>query len=605
MSAPRASGPPPLDTRVDRRSFLSRMAGLSAAGAGTLVVPFRAGADEVERVAPNGYRTLPPDAGGGGLRARSSLIRFPRLSLNRVESLIQQVTEPAELTLAEAAALIHSGRLSSTELVESCLDRIRRLDPVLQAFNTVLDREALAEARVADDQARGGPLQGIPLAVKDNFYTAGVRTTANSLIFEDFVPSWDATVVARLKAAGAIVLGKTQMGPLATTRATTPSGDPTTANAWAPFDPEVEPGGSSSGSATAVAGRLATSSTGTQTGGSITSPSNAQGLTGIKPTMGRVSLHGVIPLTYTRDHAGPIARDALDAAIVLQAMAGPDRLDPRTLGLPPVPDYVLAAEPLFSKGSPRLRWPTTIGVIPGYTVADREQEEGEWEPPAGRRRPEETPEERERRLVRRRARAAAEVTARSAMLETFGRLGARVVEVPLPDEWEPLTSRSFNNARLVERGEAFLEHLQRDVRLFGVSLSPWINGLLLSGDEYLRAQRARVMLLRRVLDDVFSRCDVVVQTTPIPFDMMGLPLIAFPIGMESGPGTKRPVGAMLGGAPFGEERLLSVVAAFQAATDWHKRRPADPDPGGSGRSLIPADLAPRRIDALDVMELTQ
>ena len=131
-----------------------------------------------------------------------------------------------------------------------------------------------------------------------------------------------------------MILGKTQMGTLATTRATTPDGEVTTVNAWTPDAPAYDPGGSSSGSATATAGRLACSSIGTQTGGSITSPSNQQGLTGLKPTMGRTSLYGVIPLTYSRDNAGPLARDALDAAIMTQVMAGPDPKDPRTQGLP-------------------------------------------------------------------------------------------------------------------------------------------------------------------------------------------------------------------------------------------------------------------------------
>ena len=130
------------------------------------------------------------------------------------------------------------------------------------------------------------------------------------------------------------MLGKTQMGPLATTRATTPDGVVTTVNAWTPTNPNIDPGGSSTGTATAVAGRMATSGIGTQTGGSITAPSNAQNLTGLKPTMGRVSLHGIIPLSYTRDHPGPLARDAKDAAIMLTAMAGEDPDDPRTQGLP-------------------------------------------------------------------------------------------------------------------------------------------------------------------------------------------------------------------------------------------------------------------------------
>ncbi len=167
----------------------------------------------------------------------------------------------------------------------------------------MLADEARAAARSLDLRGEKPPLFGAPIAVKDNYYTAGVRTTANSYIFEDFVPTFDATGVARLKAAGAIIIGKTQMGPLATTRATTPDGVVTTVNAWTPNTPSVNPGGSSTGSATAVAGRMAASSVGTQTGGSITGPSTALGLTGVKPTMGRTSIYGIIPLSYTREDA--------------------------------------------------------------------------------------------------------------------------------------------------------------------------------------------------------------------------------------------------------------------------------------------------------------
>jgi Asp-tRNA(Asn)/Glu-tRNA(Gln) amidotransferase A subunit family amidase len=537
-----------------------------------------------------------------------------------------------ELTLAAAAALIRRREISPRELLDAYLDRIRRFDGIYMAFNTVLEEEARARAdRLGRelDMERGdgrepGALKGIPLAIKDNFYTAGVLTTANSHIYADFVPDYDATSWARLKAAGAILLGKTQMGPLATTAATTPDGDRTTMNAWAPTNPDVSPSGSSSGSATAVAARMAACSTGTQTGGSITGPAGAQGLTGLKPTMGRVSLRGIIPLTYTRDHPGPIARDALDAALMLQVMAGPDPGDPRTLGQPEVPDFVEAAVAVEQAGRPSLRWPTTIGVIPGYLDEPPEPSEQEVSD-FGRLM---TPEQRRARYLR----AVDESRARREMLNSFRELGAQVVEVELPRDWETLTSSEFNNVRLPERAEPFLAHLREDVRKFGVSLSPWINGLLLSGTEYLRGQRAKLLLLEQVLGDLFSQCDVVVQTQPFPFDMIGLPLISFPMGFEEvSAGTPLPMGAMLGGQPWAEDRLLSLAAGYQAVTDWHRRRPEDPEPeasapggetgghGGAGRMGmpghasgggwgVPLDLGREgrfgrgRIDVSDVME---
>ncbi len=507
-----------------------------------------------------------------------------------------QATDPTELTLAEAASLIRARELSPVELVRACLERTQAVDGTYLAFNTVLGERALEEARARE--GGDGPLNGVPFAVKDNFLTAGVPTTANSLIFRDFVPDYDATAWARLRAAGAILLGKTQMGPLATTAATTPAGERTTVNAWAPHDSEVSPGGSSSGSATAVAARLCPCGTGTQTGGSITNPSNAQGLTGLKPTMGRVSLHGIIPLTYTRDHVGPLARDARDAALALQVMAGPDPADPRSLGLPPTPDLLEAATPVEREGRPALRWPTRIGVLPGYldepAALDEEQ-------------PADPDDERTERREAARRRGVEAVQARRRMLETFESLGAELVEIELPEDWETLTSWHFNNVRLPERSEIFLEHLRDDVRLFGVSLSPWINGLLLPAAEYVRGQRARLLLLQRILDDLFARCDVVVQTAPFPFDMVGLPLIAFPVGFENASaGVPRPIGALLGGLPYGEDRLLSLAAAFQAVTGYHRRRPPDPaelDPrkedrgvGRSGRGR-----QRRRLDLFDVM----
>jgi Asp-tRNA(Asn)/Glu-tRNA(Gln) amidotransferase A subunit family amidase len=461
-----------------------------------------------------------------------------------------------ELTIAEAATLIRRGQLDPADLLAAYLDRIASFDSTYQAFNLVRTDTALAEARAASRRRPRGPLHGIPLAIKDNYFTAGVTTTVNSFLFAGFVPPEDATAVARLSAAGAIVLGKTQMGPLATTRATTPSGVVTTVNAWAPNRPEVNPGGSSTGTATAVAGRLATSGTGTQTGGSITAPSNAQNLTGLKPTMGRVSLHGIVPLSYTRDHPGPLARDVLDAAIMLSAMAGPDPADPRTLGLPRVPDLVTAATPARSLGRTRLRWPTRIGVIPGY-------------------------------------RDGAE---RTALLDTLADIpGVELVDVALPAEWELLTGNVFNNVRLPERSESFLPQLATDLRGFGVSVLGWLQGALLGADEYLIGQRAKLRLLDRVLHDLFERCDVVVQTDPVPFDILGLPELALPIGFGD---DGLPVGAILGAPPFAEDRLLAVGAAYQAMTEWHQRRPADPSPLAPHRTS-------RRLDALEVLETMQ
>ncbi len=281
---------------------------------------------------------------------------------------------------------------------------------------------------------------------------------------------------------------------------------------------------------------MACSSIGTQTGGSIVNPSNQQNLTGLKPTMGRTSIYGVIPLTYTRDHSGPLARDALDAAIMTSLMAGPDPNDVRTLGLPDVPDLVTAALPVRRDGRVVLRRPTTIGVPSDFLTGSQAAQ-------------------------------------RSAFLDTMsGIAGATIVDVAYPDDWDLLTN-TFNNIRLSERTEPFLAYLKRDPKLFGVSLLSWLQGIFLSGDEWITGQRAKHHLLREVLDGVMASCDVLLQTGPVPFDILGLPELALPIGFSA---AGVPVGTILGGGPYEEDRLLEVAAAYQAVTDWHTRRPADP-----------------------------
>ncbi|GGK64075.1 amidase [Sphaerisporangium melleum] len=507
----------PLDRFVDRRAFLARTAALGA-GAGVVAA-------------------LPAvPAWAGGARHGKPSLDVPGAY---VKPRPEAMADPTELTLAEAAWMIRERKISPLELVEAYLARIDAFEATYLAFNTVLGDAARAAATSFARQRYRGPLHGVPLAIKDNYYTQGVRTTANSSLFKDFVPPFDATAVAGLKAAGAIVLGKTQMGPLATTRATTPAGEITTVNAWTPGDPAVDPGGSSTGTATSVAARLATSGTGTQTGGSITAPSNAQNLTGLKPTMGRVSLYGIIPLTYTRDHPGTLARDAKDAAIMLTAMAGEDPNDPRTQGLPKVPDLITAATPVHSGGRVKMRWNTRIGVLPGYADGTSET-----------------------------------AAARRGFLSAMAAIrGVTLVDVPFPTDWDLLTGGDFNNVRLPERSEPFMPYLRSDLRGFGVSLTSWLQGALMGANEFVTGQRAKLLLLERVLDQIFERCDVVVQTSPTPFDGIGLPEIGFPIGFTA---TGRPIGTILGGSPYAEDRLLSVVAAYQAVSDWHWRRPADP-----------------------------
>ncbi|MFY0407351.1 amidase [Solicola sp. PLA-1-18] len=468
----------------------------------------------------------------------------------------EALRDPVEATLAEAVTLVRRGRLSAVDLVQAHLDRISAVDGTLKAWNAVVGDAALAAAR----KVRRGDrrlLAGAPLCIKDNYFTRGVPTTANSYLFEDFVPTYDATAVARLRQAGGIVLGKGQMGPLATTRATLPNGTVTTVNPWTPQDPSTDPGGSSTGPACAVAARMASSSIGTQTGGSIVLPANRQNMTGLKPTMGRVSLHGVIPLSFTRDHVGPIARDALDAALMLTAMAGADAQDPRTQGLPRVPDLVRAATPVTVRGRVQVRRSTRVGVPADFLATA---------PPA-------------------------QLAARRAFLDTLSAVrGVRLVDVVYPDDWALLTT-GFNVGRLPERSEPFRPYLQDDLRGFGVSVLSWLQGLMLSGDEWATAQRAKTHLLGEVLDGFLGDVDVVLQTDVVPFDLLGLPELGLPIGFTTPTPTTPalPVGAILGAGPYEEDRLLELAAAYQASTDWHLRRPPEPAAASTRSRRVPPD----------------
>ncbi|MDG4771217.1 amidase [Solwaraspora sp. WMMD792] len=552
----------PLDRLLDRRAFLARTAALAATAAvGTVALPGLAGLASA----------APSDTSAPAVTFNPDLDRGAAYNKPRESAM----SDPTEWTISEAAWMIRHNKIVPVELVQAYLDRITAYESTYQAFNVVLAEAAVKAARQWANRPYRGPLHGIPLAIKDNYFTEGVPTTANSYLFQDFVPPYDATSVAKLVVQGGIVLGKTQMGPLATTRATLPNGQVTTVNAWTPTNPSTNPGGSSTGTATAVAGRLASSGIGTQTGGSITSPSNAQNLTGIKPTMGRVSLAGIVPLTYTRDHPGPLARDAKDAAIMLMAMAGPDPADPRSQGLPPVPNLINAATPRYDGDSLRMRWKTRIGVLPGYADGGSET-----------------------------------AAARRAFLAEMAAIPeCELVEVPFPDEWSLLTGSAFNNVRLPERSEPFMPYLRSDLRGFGVSVTSWLQGALLGANGWVTGQRAKLLLLDRILDQIFSSCDVVVQTSPVPFDIVGLPEIAFPIGFSGG---GVPIGTILGGQPYAEDRLLSVAAAYQAVTDWHWRRPADPpavdpSPTASTAAARSAAATPSRgrLTAEEVAELTQ
>ena len=452
-------------------------------------------------------------------------------------------------TIAETAARYRSRALSPVEVTRALLDRIERLDPTLHAFVTVTAKRALAEARAAEAAlARGeaaSPLLGIPLAYKDIYATRGTRTTAGSARLADWVPEDDATCVARLQKAGGVMLGKLTTHEFAFGIQFPGHRFQPAKNPW---NLAHMPGGSSSGSGAALAAGLVHGALGSDTGGSIRGPAAFCNIVGLKPTYGRVSRAGVITLSWTLDHTGPMARTVEDCALLLHALAGHDPADPAS-SRAAVPDPLAA----LRSGIRGLR----VGVPRAYFFdgVDAEVEK-----------------------------------ALEQALATLRDLGATVTDVEIPSIE---TSWAF---LAILMAEAFAYH-ERDLRtrpeLYGdVLRERLLAGALILGSEYVQAQRLRSRLQAEMLD-VLRRVDVLATpTTPkpaptfaavwdpslgfpksnmAPFNMSGLPALALPCGVSS---EGLPLSLQIAGRPFDEATVLRVGHAYEQATEWHRRRPA-------------------------------
>ena len=451
------------------------------------------------------------------------------------------------MTILEAASALRARKISSTELTRESLKRIARLQPRLCAFITVTAEGALEAARRADQElAHGldrGPLHGIPAAVKDVYATRGVRTTCGSKIFADYIPDFDAAVVERLAAAGAVLLGKTNMHELAYGITST---NPHYGAVRNPWNTECVPGGSSGGSAAAVAAGMVFMAMGSDTGGSIRIPAAWCGTVGLKPTFGRVSRYGVLPLDFSLDHMGPLTGSVRDAALVLNVLAGFDPRD-ETSSRREVEDYLPPERPDLHG----LR----LGLPENF-------------------------------YFERLTKAAAESVRRAA--GEAERLGAQIVPVRVPD-----IAAMNNVSRIILLAEAAAvmepymhrhEDLGPDVRLL-------LNqGRLLSATDYIQAQR-----LRRVMRDEFGavwrQADcLLTPTTPIAaprigqnsiqtdgvsedvrlaatrfvraINMLGWPALSLPCGFDS---EGLPLGLQIIGPPFKEARILRVAAALEPA----------------------------------------
>ena len=456
------------------------------------------------------------------------------------------------LTIRQAGELLRRGELSAVELIRAHLDRIEDIDGQIHSYVLVTKDKALADARSAEAEIRRGdyrgPLHGIPFALKDMYDTAGVRTTAGSRVDIDRVPEQDATTTARLKSAGAVLLGKlaTQEycmgGPVDTIPFPSPRN---------PWNLDHITGGSSSGSGAAVAAGLCMGALGTCTGGSIRNPSSLCGIVGLKPTYGRVSRFGVVTLSWSQDHCGPMTRTVEDTALMLQALAGYDPEDPSTSSAP-VPDYSLALREDI-KG-------LTIGVPRHYFFPSS---------------PDVNPEV---------------VSIVEEGLVALQELGAGLEEVTIPSlEY----SRPANTIIMLSEGYAFHErNLKSRAQDFGeLPRARFRIGGLFSASDYIQAQRCR-QLIKREFADVLRRVDVVVTPTLAqpaatfrdydaassfqgpsfagPFNVTGLPAISVPAGFTGG---GLPVGMQIAGKPFDEPKVLRVAYTYEQYARWFERRP--------------------------------
>jgi aspartyl-tRNA(Asn)/glutamyl-tRNA(Gln) amidotransferase subunit A len=448
------------------------------------------------------------------------------------------------MTLLEAAAALRAREVSSAELTEAALERIERLNPGTNAVQTVMAESARACARQADAElARGearGPLHGIPVAVKDLFYTRGVRTTGGSKLFADYVPDHDAAVVERLAEAGAVLVGKTGMHELAYGIT---SNNPHFGAVHNPWDLECIPGGSSGGSGTSVAAGMVFMAMGSDTGGSVRIPASYCGAVGLKPTFGRVSRFGAIPLGYSLDHMGPLTRSVRDAAAVLNAIAGYDPRDEAS-SRRPVEDYAPEPEPSI-RG---LR----IGLPENFYFERLDPD--------------------------------VEAAVRGALRAPEAQ-GAEVVPLRVPD------IAAFNAVArviLLAEASAVLEpHLNRRDQIGADVLALLDQGRLLPATDYVNAQRLR-RGMQREFAALWRRADcLVTPTTPITapkigettaviggeledvrlastrlvrgINVLGLPAVSIPCGADR---RGLPVGLQIVGKPFAEALILRVAQAL-------------------------------------------
>jgi len=469
-----------------------------------------------------------------------------------------------DLTISELAPEIKRRRISPVEIINQYLERIKRLNPLLNAYMTVTEEEAMADAKVAEREIKRGkyrgPLHGIPFSIKDNLATKGIPTTAGSKILADWHPDFDATVVAKLKAAGAIILGKTNMHEWATGGTTINPYFGTTYNPW---DQKRICGGSSGGSAASVAANMCLGSIGTDNAGSVRNPASMCGTVGLKATYGRVSCFGGVPGTggYSLNHFGTFTKTVGDTALVLKAIAGHDPQDSLSAD-EPVPDY--------SKSIGKKVKGLKIGLIKGYfddiMVGDVAKSFGEA----------------------------------TRLLES---LGMRIEEVSIPHmDLIPAVQNCTSRVENVSAHEHYLRSRPRDYS--AELLYRYIHALMIPAATYVNAQRVRRIICQE-FDEAMSRVQVLLAPTSIPaptieecnlghtelngkrialrrstinlstwgtipFNVTGYPALSLCCGFTS---SGLPVGMQVVSAPFQEGIVFQVAHAYERAAQWYKRKP--------------------------------
>jgi aspartyl-tRNA(Asn)/glutamyl-tRNA(Gln) amidotransferase subunit A len=462
--------------------------------------------------------------------------------------------EAAGLSLQKASELVRKRSVSPVELTRECLKRIERLNPELNAFITVTSDQALAQARQAETEIRAGkwrgPLHGIPVTLKDNMDTAGIRTTAGSGVFTNRIPTEDAEVVKRLKAAGCVILGKLNMHEFAFGGTSITSHFGAVHNPW---KTDHIPGGSSGGSAVAVAAGLCYGALGTDTLGSIRIPAAHCGVVGLKPTYGRVSIRGIVPLAPSIDHAGPLARTVADAALLLHAIAGYDPEDTTSVDFP-VPDYSksLDARKLSVRlGVPRTLFYENLDPDIEHAVNEALSVLGRF---AHGVRDVELPE----------VKALPVGPTRAEIYAYHAEYMAKTPQLYQPETLERLRPTAEITTVTYIQGIRSIERLRRAVRTTFRSVDLLVTPtMFLPPATIADAERVELELIEK------RQLSPLVRNTGA-FDVYGLPSISVPCGFTR---EGLPIGLQITGPAWGEEQVLRLAYAYEQATSWNRHPP--------------------------------